>query len=138
MASEAVRQAFRAGWAAFAPGLPYFETINLEPDAAALPDLWGTLAFEDSDDAPATTSDRYRDETGTVSIGILARSGTGDATAIAAAATIHAALADWSDPSGTIVVETVDPPREVNTESRGAWFILSLDADFRRLYEAAP
>lgn len=138
MASAAVRDAFRAAWPVFAAALPYFETVNVEPDAAGLPDLWGTLAFEDSDDAPATTSDRYRDETGTVSIGILARSGTGDAAAIAAAAAIHAALADWSDPTGTIVVETVDPPREVNTESRGAWFILSVDADFRRLYEVAP
>jgi hypothetical protein len=84
MSAQQVRDAFRAAWGQFAPGVPYVDALNIAPDTPQGP--FGTLAFEAADRRDASMgSQPWVTEEGTVTVSIFSRSGAGDAAALAIA-----------------------------------------------------
>jgi hypothetical protein len=116
MASAIVREAFRSALQTAYPG-QYYETLNRAPDfvpdesLGAPPEPWFTLSF------PGATERRVslggptacRRETGQAEIWVIAKSGTGDAIAVAAADAVRDLLRD-KQLTPAIRTTDADPP----------------------------
>lgn len=130
MASDAVREAFRAALADAVPALPpYYETLNSWPpflqDSGAdpnAPGLWLTLSF------PISSTERrsigaeptcWR-ESGIANVHVLGKAGEGDAAVMDAAEQVRSAL--WARQlTPEIRVDGVDPAYHREPDD-GNWF----------------
>lgn len=126
MSSAALRDAVRAAWPAVMPLVPYIDTINLETPRAPLPPIWGTLGFDMSQRVRLTLSKNpLHEETGSVSVVIVASSGEGDAAAVQAATDAMHAWTDWFA-SDAIYFTAVGAPQQVDLEAAGNWFLVAV------------
>ena len=125
MSGLTVRNAFRNAWDALVPGLPLFETINADPNDGTLPDTWATVEFQtDGETRNALGVSCYR-ETGTITVAVLVRSGTGDDDAVTWIETIRDACRNWTDQD--VKIETADPADEGGGIANGNWFVCETD-----------
>jgi hypothetical protein len=131
MSSNTVRTAFRDAWATLTPTLPFVETINVpisDVDMEALPDLWGSIAFEATSNGPVTMgASPWYVENGTTSILVFGRSASGDSPAAAAAEDAFNAWKDWITSTGDIWVTRAQGPRPFSDAIVGNWLVLTVD-----------
>ena len=134
MSHKAIRDAARAmvidaGWPA---GLPFFETLNEEPDDTTLPDLWCTLSFEaQSDDRIAIGSVPVTQlEEGTVRVKILARSGLGDAAAVDARESVRGFPYTFTGWPAGLTIDKTRGPTDPFGGGDGSWFRADLAIDY--------
>jgi hypothetical protein len=130
VSADAVRDAFRAAVAPLlAPTFTYVESVNLAESTKDLPPNWYTLDFLPATDnrislgLPAL----FREQ-GRVVVLIFTPHQTQDASAVDAAETVRAAMANWFDPTGMIRVEAAQPPTDLDGgDFRGAFYGITVD-----------
>ena len=135
MSSLSVRNAVRGDWDRLLPDLPFYETINYVPresdEEDGLPDVWGTLQFRADTRVPLTMGSRpWMEERGVVSIAIVVKSGDSDSDAIARATQAMEAWTGWCTPNGRIWFQAVGAPQQLDEESLGEWFIVSIACNY--------
>jgi hypothetical protein len=135
MSSDAIRSAIRADWPRLMPAVRYIDTINRslpQNPPLPLPDVWGTLGFEVIDRRHLTMgANPWVQETGTISIIVVARSGHGDGPGVAAATAAMHAWDGWRDPTGEMEISAVLPPRETDAEADGNWKLFVVACSYR-------
>ena len=128
MTSQAVVDLVQAKWAAsLDEDLPYYDSINTEPDPAPLPDLWGSLSFPESSEDKISIGDSlslYR-ERGTVTIVIANRAGAGRSAIQAAAEACRTAFRTYVSDDGMMRITSVSPVRFSSGDSVYGTFFLS-------------
>ena len=127
--------AIRDSWRALAldtswPG-NYVEVISWPVDPASLPDLWTTLLFETTENAPIGIGPLPNDhrERGFVEAWAVSRSGGGDDPAVQAAEQIRNAIWGWAFPSGMTLLE-VGSPWDPVPSADGAWYQVGVRSEY--------
>jgi hypothetical protein len=125
MSSEYVRAQFRTVLAlALPPPWEFIESINLADEREELPLQWFTVAFGlASEDAISLGTPSLWRETGSPLVVLFTEQQIGDATALAAAELLRAALLHFVDDTGQLRVLACSPPMELDGgDFRGAWY----------------
>lgn len=121
------------GDASWPGGLPYRETENESPDLSALPDLWCTLQFDTSPtDDPIEVGPRPKtfEERGLMTLPVIARSGLGDTSAVAAADLARAAVIAWPTWPAGFHFELAGPGT-LDSGADGSWFRVDIEISYR-------
>ena len=131
MSSIAVRNTFRAAFAAQFPTVPYIPTLAQRIDNISLPDLWVSDDFVPVGVTPMgigqPTCNR---ETGTYRVYVVGKAGAGETAVITQADLISRYFARWTSVDGNIRTNTSIPPAP-SQDSDGRWFIVVCDFPFR-------
>lgn len=134
MTSQAVSQALEQKWAAsLQTSVPYYDTINVEPDLATLPDLWGTLAYTGATEACVSIgaeSACYREE-GTATLVFCTRSGFGKSAALTAADAARDLYRGFTALNGNLIITAANPPQEASDRVIGDYFVVFVDLTYR-------
>ena len=133
MSSPAVREAIRAAWPTLTPTIPYVETINVTPpEADVAPAVWATITFEASTRDDQTMGSRpWIEEAGVAVVVFLAYAGVGDDAVVAAADEVTLAWTGWIDPTKSIWIHSVDPPRPPDSEAVGDIYRMAVGLNYR-------
>jgi hypothetical protein len=134
VSSATVRACFRAAWPSITPALPYVDTISKAEDSLPdpLPDVWGTLAFATESRGPMEVCARPTQlEIGVARVFVMAKSGLGDAAAVAAATSAMHAWEQFFDLAANVEVARASAPIPIDDEANGEWFILAVDLRYR-------
>ena len=129
MSSEYVRDQFRDSWATKVPSIPFYETVNDDPDHSVSAALWATAEFVAFNEVQVSLgSPSCRREEGTIIVVLAARSGVGDNTLLAAAETVRTAYRHWAVTD--LQVTQIDPPLLDSGFSDGMWYTVSVDISY--------
>jgi len=135
MSSGVVREFFytqvEAWLNATHPAWTFIDSINQDTeDAVNTADYYVTLDFvpEFSERLALGCSDRQ--ETGSCDVYFFARAGQGYNTAIDVADDFIAAIEGAKNPTGTIIIDSVDPPREVIGTDVQRWYGIYVGTDY--------
>jgi len=131
MSAAAVRDAFRAQVSGLlAPdGFEFVESINHAETTKSLPSNWYTLDFLPASDSRISLGvpALFR-ESGRVAVAIFTPHQTLDQSAVDAAETVRAAMANWTDPTGFIRVLAAQPPTDLDGgDFRGSYYGITVD-----------
>ncbi len=130
MSSKIVRDAFEAAFAVLVPGIPLHDTDNEEPERGTLPDEWATTDYASYGEARASLGAiACRRETGTITVVVFVKAGTGSDQALTLAETIRTAFRDWKDTTGKISITEV-VPSETGDASDGRWFAAAVNLHY--------
>ena len=130
MSSKTVRDDFRASWTTLVPSVPFYETINDDPDHTTMPDIWATgefVAF--NEDQVALGNPSCRRETGTIIVVVSGKAGEGDSDLNTAVETIRTAYRHWASSNGVKVTQ-IDPPLSDDGFSSGRFYTMSVDISY--------
>jgi len=129
MSSKYVRDEFRDSWSTKVSAIPFYETINDDPDHTDMPDLWVSAEFVAfNENQISLGSPSCRRETGTIIVVVNGRAGDGDADLLTAAETIRTAYRHWAVTD--LSVTQIDPPLSDLGYSDGMWYTLSIDISY--------
>jgi hypothetical protein len=120
------------------PGVELVQTLADRVDNEQLPALWQAITFvPQSDTARSIGTPACRRELGTARIYVAARTGTGDAAALAHADAVASFFRNWRwvDRSETIHIDMVASGARA-PESDGRWLLVSTDVQFVHDYYA--
>ena len=133
MSSAPVRDAFRAAWDSFAPGVSYFDVVNKPVRLGGAEwrgALLGTLTFAVAERSDQTFgSSAWVEERGTVTISIFVPSGSSDEAAIAKATEIQRRLAGRLL-ADDLLVSGVFGPIDEQPEGAGEFYQVQLGAEY--------
>lgn len=130
MSAGPVRDAFRAAVSALLPPpFAFVESVNRAESTKDLPPNWYTLDFlPGADQRISLGLPALFRETGRVVVLIFTPQQELDITAVAAAETVRAAMANWFDPTGMIRVEAAQPPTDLDGGNfRGSFYGITVD-----------
>jgi hypothetical protein len=119
MSNPVVREAFRDAWSTKLPSLQYYDTINVKPPAAPLPDVWATMLFADPVKVRISIGSAlscYR-ETGTVGVVVMTKTGTTDSAASQQAILINNAFINFVAAGGFLHVVGIQPMKDVSNDT---------------------
>jgi stage V sporulation protein SpoVS len=136
MASSAVRSAFRAALAAEFPTVPYIDTLSKAVDMEGLPAAWLAMDFQPSEISRAaigSTPTMWR-ERGGATITAVGAAGAGDAAVVTQADAVVVAFRNWQSAGIGLLVTAVVMNSEVDQDSDGRWFMLSVGIAYERTY----
>lgn len=129
MSSKYVRDSFRTSWATSVPTIPFHETINDDIDHDTAEDLWATFTFiAFNEERVSMSTPACYEESGTITVSLIAKSGTGDAALLTAAELVRDAYRYWTVANLRIV--QADPPLSDQGYSDGIWYFLDVDLSY--------
>ncbi len=130
MSSKTVRDAFEAAFVILVPGIPLHDTDNEEPDRSTLPAEWATTDYIAYGEARVSLGAvACRRETGTITVVVFVKAGTGSDQALVLAESVRTAFRDWKDATGKISVTEV-VPAETGEASNGRWFAAAVNINY--------
>ena len=130
MSSKAVRDAFEAAFAILVPAIPLQDTDNEEPDRSTLPESWATTDYVGyGEQRMSLGTVACRRETGTITVVVFVKAGTGSDQALTLAESIRTAFRDWKDSTGNISITEV-VPAETGEASSGRWFAAAVNLNY--------
>lgn len=136
MASSVVRSAFRAALVAALPTVPYIDTLSKSVDMEGLPVQWLAIDFQPSEVSRAaigSTPTMWR-ERGGATITAVGAAGAGDAAVVTLADSVVAAFRNWQSAGIGLIVTAVAMNAEVDQDSDGRWFMLSVGIAYERTF----
>lgn len=130
MSSPILRDAFEAAWPTILPTIRLERTENRDlprNPPLVLPDLWGTIYYGVEDRRHVTMgANPWVEETGTVTVVLMAKSGHGTGPVMTAAQAAVHALEGWQSPAGDAWLVRIGAPRALEPEADGEWMIYGI------------
>jgi hypothetical protein len=131
VSANPLRDAFRAALSSLLvpDGFLYVESINQAESTRDLPNQWYTLDFLPATDSRISLGKPtlFR-ELGRCSVAIFTPQQTFDDAAVTAAEKVRQSMANWTDPTGMIRVESAQPATDMDGgDFRGAFYGITVD-----------
>jgi hypothetical protein len=122
---------FFARWNAVPMPIPLVEVVNTNVDLDGLPDQWAGAIYQSENAGDVTMgSQPWVEETGTIQVGLLARSGKGKDLLDAAVAALRTYFHGWVSADASVHFVSVIGPDDIDPEADGEWWRLGLRVPF--------
>lgn len=123
---------FVARWNAVAMPIPFVEVVNSRVDLDSVPEQWGSAMLQSDQRLDVTLgSSPWLEETGTVVVGLFARSGTGRSLLDEAAAWLRSSFHGYITPDNALHFVAVNGPEDIDPEADGEWWRLAFTVPYR-------
>lgn len=109
--------------------VPFFDTVNNQPDLATMPDLWGSAIVQVEQRVDVSMGSLpWVEERGNVIVGLFARAGSGASVLDAAVQALRDGFAGYikDESENTFQVFSVDGPVDVDPETDGDWWRVAM------------
>lgn len=123
---------FVARWNASSISVPFVEVVNTPVTLDMVPDEWGSAMIQAGEQRRDVTlgSNPWVEETGTIIVGLFAKSGTGRNSLDQAVSELRNTFHGWQSADRSIHFTSVNGPEDIDPEGAGEWWRLGLTVPY--------